>query len=241
MTSAVGGRELHLDPRTKLILILLCVVASMIAPSLVYQFALVVLIGLLCAACGRWRYGVGVTLVYAVVSLLTGWVLASMAGSLRTMFVAFLGLFHKVFACGMLAGMVISTTRVNEFLSAMNRIHAPRQLVIPLAVLLRYVPTIQEDWGYIKDAMRMRDVSPSLIGFMAHPVMTVECIYVPLMMSAAKAADELSIASVTRGIENPVQRTCLVRIRCGAWDWTVVTIAVGYLVVGLWMRAGGAL
>ena len=29
--------------------------------------------------------------------------------------------------------------------------------------------------------------------------MTVECIYVPLMMMASKAADELSIASVTRG------------------------------------------
>lgn len=95
-------------------------------------------------------------------------VLAYMTGSLRTMFVVFLGLFHKVFACGMLAGLVVMTTRVNEFLSAMNRVHAPRQLVIPLVVLLRYVPTIQEDWCYIKDAMRMRDVSP-LAGRVPHP------------------------------------------------------------------------
>lgn len=164
-----------------------------------------------------------------------------MTGSLRTMFVAFLGLFHKGFACGLLAGLVVTTTRVNEFLSAMNQMHAPRQLVIPLAALLRYVPTIQEDWCYIKDAMRMRDVSPSPAGFLTHPALTVKCIYVPLMMSAAKAADELSIASVTRGIKNPVQRTCLVRIRRGPSDWVVMALAVGYLVFRLRVRAGGVL
>ena len=38
-------------------------------------------------------------------------------------------------SCGMLAGIVLSTTKVNEFLSAMNRIHAPKKLVIPLAVM----------------------------------------------------------------------------------------------------------
>ena len=116
----------------------------------------------------------------------------------------------------MLSGIVISTTKVSEFLSAMNRVHAPKKLVIPLAVMLRYIPTIQEDWRFIKDAMRLRDVSPSLKGLLTHPGMTVECIYVPLMMAASKAADELSIASVTRDIENPKPRTCLVEIQMRA-------------------------
>lgn len=38
---------LWLDPRSKLFLILICVLASMFAPSLAYQFALVVLIAIL--------------------------------------------------------------------------------------------------------------------------------------------------------------------------------------------------
>ena len=142
-------------------------------------------------------------LFYALIVLLTIWIMDTMTGTWRTMFIAFLGLFYKVYPCGMLSGIVISTTKVSEFLSAMNRIHAPQKLVIPLAVMLRYIPTIQEDWRFIKDAMRMRDVSPSLKGFLTHPGITVECIYVPLMMAASKAADELSIASITRGIENP--------------------------------------
>ena len=62
--------------------------------------------------------------------------------------------------------------------------------------------------------------------------MTVECIYVPLMMAASKAADELSIASITRGIENPKPRTCLVQIRMGPAD------AAAILCVGACFAAG---
>lgn len=84
----------------------------------------------------------------------------------------------------------------------------------------------------------MRDVSPSFWGFLTHPGMTVECIYVPLMMTASKAADELSIASVTRGIENPNPRTCLVQIKYGIADWVVMVVAVVYLIFELCMRGG---
>ena len=86
--------------------------------------------------------------------------------------------------------------------------------------------------------MRMRDVSPSLASFLAHPGMTVECIYVPLLMAASKAADDLSVASVTRGIENPNPRTCLVQIKCGAADWGVMAVAVAYLIFELCVRGG---
>lgn len=229
---------LWLDPRTKLFLIMICVLASMFAPSLAYQFALVILIAVLGAFFGKWKYVMKAVCFYALVCLLTVWIMAELTGTLRTMFVAFLGLFHKVYACGMLAGIILKTTKVNEFLSAMNRVHAPKKLVIPLAVMLRYLPTIGEDWRYIKDAMRMRDVSPSLAGFLAHPGMTVECIYVPLMMAASKAADELSIASITRGIENPNPRTCLVQIKCGASDWCVMAVGVAFLIVELCVQGG---
>ena len=142
-------KGLWLDPRAKLFLILLCVLSSMLSPSLTYQFALVVLIAALGAFFGKWKYVIKAVCFYAVICVLTVWIMAEMTGTLRTMFIAFLGLFHKVYACGMLAGIVLSTTKVNEFLSAMNRVHAPKKLVIPLAVMLRYIPTIQEDWRYI--------------------------------------------------------------------------------------------
>ena len=142
MSGECHKNRLWLDPRTKLFLILLCVLSSMFAPSLAYQFVLVMLIAILGAFFGKWKYVIKAVCFYAIICALTVWIMAEMTGTLRTMFIAFLGLFHKVYACGTLAGIVLTTTKVNEFLSAMNRVHAPKKLVIPMAVMLRYLPTI---------------------------------------------------------------------------------------------------
>ena len=223
----------YLDPRTKLFLLLLCVLCAMSAPNLTFQFALAALIGLLSALSGKGRYALRGLLVYALICAFTVWCMGRITGTWRTMFVAFLGLVHKVYACGMLAGLVIATTRVGEFLSAMARLRVPKKLTIPIAVMLRYLPTIREDWHFIKDAMRLRDVSPTLAGFLKAPAMTVNCIYVPLLTAASKAADELSIASVTRGIENPKPRTCLVKIRMRAADGLALLLLAAFLAAEL--------
>lgn len=224
---------LWFDPRTKLLLLLLTVLGATMAPSLRYELGLVVLITLLALACGEWKKGIFGILAYLLFYLLTVAALQIEFSTLQITLLAFLGLFHKVYPCGFLAGVMIATTKVSEFLSAMSRIHAPKKLVIPFAVMLRYMPTIREDWHFIKDAMRLRDVSPNLVGLLTHPARTVECFYVPLMMAASKAADELSIASVTRGIENPQPRTCLVQIRFRAVDVLAVFCFAAYFLAGL--------
>lgn len=227
------------DPRTKLALILLCVLCATLASNLWFQLALVLLIGLFSALCGKGRYALMGIFAYALICAFTAWCMGALTGVWRTMFVAFLGLLHKVYACGMLAGVVIRTTRVGEFLSAMERLHCPKKLTIPMAVMLRYLPTIREDWHFITDAMRLRDVSPTLIGFLKAPGMTINCIYVPLLTAASKAADELSIAAVTRGIENPKKRTCLAELRMRAADWAAMLVFAAFLAVELIMKGVG--
>lgn len=231
--------KMHLDPRTKLFLILLCVLSAVFAPNLYFQFVLVTFIGLLAAVNGKWRYALRGIFAYALICAFTVWCMGVLTGTWRTMFVAFLGLVHKVYACGMLAGLVISTTKVGEFLSAMARLHIPKKLTIPIAVMLRYLPTIREDWRFIKDAMRLRDVSPTLWGFLKAPAMTVNCIYVPLLTAASKAADELSITSVTRGIENPKPRTCLVSIRMQTGDILTLILFAAFLAMEIVWKAVG--
>ena len=56
MSGECHKNRLWLDPRTKLFLILLCVLSSMFAPSLAYQFVLVMLIAILGAFFGKWKY-----------------------------------------------------------------------------------------------------------------------------------------------------------------------------------------
>nr|WP_308627260.1 energy-coupling factor transporter transmembrane component T [uncultured Eisenbergiella sp.] len=229
-----GGQErcgLRLDPRTKILLLLLCVLSSALAPSLFYEMIVVCVVACYGIFCGKVRYSLTAVIVYAVVCFLTHAVF-SLHGSLQVMLIAFLGLVHKVYPCGILSGIIISNTKVGEFLSAMNRSRVSKKIVIPVAVMLRYVPTIREDWQYSKDAMRMRDVAPGLKNFLLHPVMTIECIYVPLMMAASKTADELTVASITRGIENPVPRTSYARIGFGAADVAAAAVFLALFLAG---------
>ncbi len=219
------------DPRTKLLILLLCVIAASISPSLEYSIGLILLIGITGILCGKRRSAlIGIT-GYALLYALTVWA-EGMTGTLKITLLAAFGLFHKVYPCGMAGGLFISSTRVNEFMSALHRLRVPKKVIIPLAVMLRYVPAIMEDWRYIKDAMRMRDVSPTLVGFIRQPVMTVECIYVPLLTAASKTADELSIAAVARGIENPEPRTCLVRIQFRPADFIIASVFLLYAAAG---------
>lgn len=66
-------KGLGLDPRTKLFLILVCILASMYAPSLTYQLELVFLIAVLETICGRWKSAVKSVLFYTAVYWITLW------------------------------------------------------------------------------------------------------------------------------------------------------------------------
>lgn len=232
MMSAEQEKTIHFDPRTKIILLIFSMIIATTAPDLRFECVLILLIAGLGILCGKIRYSLIGTGVFMALYLFTILYLQDGTGTVHTMFIAWLSLVFKVYPCGMLAGITISTTKVNEFLSAMNKIHVSKKVVIPLAIMIRYIPTVREDWSYIKAAMRLRGVSPSFIGFIKNPRMTIECLYVPLLMAASKAADELSIAAVTRGIENPRSRTCLVQIQLYVQDYLAIACFMALCIAG---------
>lgn len=227
-----GLGHYNFDPRTKIALLAICILIATLAPSLNYICLLIGFIAIFGCINGKLKNSIIGTIFFIVFYLFANYILSDKYGITHTMFIAWMGLFYKVYPCAMLAGIVLSTTRVNEFLSAMQKAHIPQKIVIPFAVMLRYIPTVKEDWHYIKDALQLRNVNPSFIGFLSNPGLIIECIYVPLMMTASKTADELSIASITRGIENPAPRTCLVQIRFGYAD-IIVLICFALLFIGM--------
>ncbi len=231
-------RRIRFDPRTKLALLLMCVLCTMFAPSLTYELVLVILVAVFALLLRQYRYAFFCLMAYLVIYFVTKLSVSYLTGVGQAILLAFFGLVNKVYPCGFMAGIMIATTKTGEFMAALYRMHMPDSFVIPFAVMLRYLPVVKEDWRFIKDAMKMRDISPSLKGLVRHPVMTAECLYVPLMMAASNTADELSIASVTRGIENPNPRTCLTGIRFTIKDGAAVCFLLVYFLLGLLLRGG---
>ena len=120
---------------------------------------------------------------------------------------------------------IIKSTTASECITALGRMHIGRQITIPLSVLFRFIPTMQEESAAIKDAMRMREVQFGTKKFWQNPAALIEYRFIPLMISVVKIGDDLSAAALTRGLDNPVRRTNITKVGFTGWDLLAVLIA----------------
>ena len=88
------GRSIWLDPRTKLLLLLLCVISASLSPFRSYNTGLVLLACLYGTLLGKVRYSLLGAAVYGVIYLFTMLVLRMAGGTLQTMLACGLRCFH---------------------------------------------------------------------------------------------------------------------------------------------------
>ncbi|EPY2278903.1 energy-coupling factor transporter transmembrane component T [Clostridium sporogenes] len=217
---------LKIDPRTKIILMILGNVAIFLAFSIQIKISLIIFYLIFGFLCGAYKSPIKISLGYfglILVEYLGG---KYLSGTLALMIITFSQFIKMILPCALLASIMISTTKVSEFMGALNKMRVSKKVIIPLTVMIRYFPVVFEDWKNIKDSMRMRDVSPTFLGFLKNPSDTIECIYVPMLMSASKVSDELSAAAITRAIENPNPRTCMVKMKMRFYDYLSISLMV---------------
>ena len=97
---------------------------------------------------------------------------------------------------------LILTTTVSEFVAAMDSLHIPKKITVPISVMFRFFPTIREEYGAIRDAMRLRNV-----GSWRNPMEMLEYRMVPLLTGLVSIGNDLSASALTRGLNAPIQRT----------------------------------
>ena len=118
---------------------------------------------------------------------------------------------------------MVTTTTVSEFVAAMERLHLPQQITIPMSVMFRFFPTVAEEWSAIGDAMRMRGVRFG--GGKASAIL--EYRIVPMMICSVKIGEELSQAALTRGLGGPVKRTNICKLGFHVQDVIFLLICLG--------------
>ena len=153
------------------------------------------------------RSAVKYTLVFLFV-LAISWLSSLLEGQV---FAMVLGMFSflilRMIPVLMLGSWLVHTVKINDFITAMEKLKLPTGIVITLAVTLRFIPTIQTEFRYIKNTMKMRGISLSLGSVVRKPLMTTEYAMVPLLMRSIKIADELSASALTRGLGQSKTRT----------------------------------
>ncbi|WP_436854413.1 energy-coupling factor transporter transmembrane component T [Staphylococcus caeli] len=116
------------------------------------------------------------------------------------------------------------TTQVETLILGLERMKIPRKITIPIAVMFRFLPTIKAESSSIKDAMKMRGISLGLA--FKKPILYIEYRIVPLLNSVIKIGNELTVASVTRGLNLTYERTSVIDLRTRWFDWLCVIIAM---------------
>ena len=101
----------------------------------------------------------------------------------------------------------------------MRRMHVPEAVVIPCVVVIRFFPTIAEDYRQIRNAMALRGISSGGWGIVRHPTQSLEYILIPLLMNATNVAQDLSVAALTKG-----EHTSHTKIRMTVIDWLVMIV-----------------
>ena len=153
----------------------------------------------------RWKSVLKFSAMYAVLFALELTVLPLLTGTWNFVLGAAIGIYTHMLPGFIMGYYLIESTTVSEFVAAMERVHIPQKIVIPLSV--------REEYAAIGDAMKMRGIST-----LRSPIKMLEYRVVPLMISIANIGEELSAAALTRGLGAPTKRTNICNIGFGALD-----------------------
>ena len=227
--SGATHTRLKLDPRTKLFMMLVIstvMISGSIEGSAVYpRFVLACVPFVLLLTGRRIKAAVFYAVTFALAEYAEVFLVYSTTGILNVVAVMLSGVVTRFIPCVVMGYYLMATTRVSEFMAAMERMHVSQKFVIPLSVMFRFFPTVAEESRSINDAMRMRGVGVGTAG--GSPMALLEYRMVPLLMSVVKIGDELSASALTRGLGGPDKRTNVCRIGFGLWDAVFAAIVLG--------------
>ena len=215
----------YLDPRTKLFMIFTVSLIVMVNAVTPLEWALRILITLVPIALmmieGKYAAALRFTILYAAALILQGFFISSEStGIISALLMGYCGIVAQFLPAMITAWYAVRTTKINDFMSAMQKMHVPDGISISLAVVMRFFPTIKEEYSYINDAMRMRGISMG--GGKVSKM--IEYRLIPLMFSCVNIGDELSAAAVTRGLGAPIKRTSAVELKLKAKDYAIMIL-----------------
>ena len=204
-----GSGLLKLDPRTKLLLFCAGIAVSTFSYNeralWMYCAAMCVLLAL----CGEKWYALKCGALIACMEYLRYRIITSGTGApaLTGILVALIMMCRYGFPLLLSLSFLIKTTRISQLIAALSALHLPLFVIIPLSVMLRFIPTVQEEWDGVRKAMAFRGISLEPGAVIRAPFKTIEYILIPLLFSCISVMDELASASLARGLDAERKRT----------------------------------
>ena len=232
-----GSGLLKLDPRTKLLLFCAGIAVSTFSYNEVALWMYCAAMCVLLALCGEKWYALKCGALIACMEYLRYRIITSGTGApaLTGILVALIMMCRYGFPLLLSLSFLIKTTRISQLIAALSALHLPLFVIIPLSVMLRFIPTVQEEWDGVRKAMAFRGISLEPDAVIRAPFKTIEYILIPLLFSCISVMDELASASLARGLDAERKRTSYETVKMRFPDYIIILLFVGiafYAAVG---------
>ena len=221
----------NLNPITKILCILAINITITFGVNVIMELVLLACVSGLFMANGKWKKCIHYDLIFAFLLFGDKCILPAITVPwLSTLACLVFIAFRKLFFCIMSADFFVSTTEINVMIASLEKIRVPQVIIIPLAVLVRFFPTVKEEWNHIRAAMRMRNIGTGAGQILLHPIKAMEYMIVPLLFSTVKIGEELAAAALARGLGMHNKRTNLCRVSLNMVDYLVMVFSVTIVV-----------
>jgi energy-coupling factor transporter transmembrane protein EcfT len=214
------------DPRTKLFVTLFASVTLMISLSWTKELIVISFLFLLFVLSGFWRKGLLFFGLFLLLSLADQFFVERNITLLVGLLDFFSVGYRRLLPTIMAAVFAMSGTKISEWLAALQKIHLPSFLLVPLAVLFRFFPTLLQDVKSIRQAMRFRGIALNGWSYVRHPLQTMEYFLIPLLMSAENTATELSATALVRGLSAKNPHTSVYSLQLKGADYAVFSSVI---------------
>lgn len=222
---------MKLDVRCKFFLLILISVVAFSAKDIIYGSIVFIIVCLLSFLLGQRKKTIKFTAAYILLLLFiifSNYIPATLS-SMILMIVLCIRMCMPIMLYGQ---TFLKTTAVSEMVTGLYAMKIPRAFVITFAVAMRFFPTAKEEISHVRDAMSLRGIGFSLRNLRLRPALVFEGFITPLLVRASTIAEELSAASITRGLDNPAPRTTFTKLNITFKD-TFLTFIFAALLVSI--------
>ena len=119
-----------------------------------------------------------------------------------------------------MSALPIVKTQPGELRAIFKKLNVHRNFHLPLIFMLRFFPTVKYEFREIIESLRLRGICS-----WKKPLTAVEYLFVPMIFSASKTAEELAAAAEVRGIsaEGDHSSRRLIQFKKSDWLISIVT------------------
>ncbi|HCM90853.1 MULTISPECIES: energy-coupling factor transporter transmembrane component T [Vagococcus] len=222
------------DPRSKLAVVLSASLLLMFRVNWLMETIFVLLMCLLLIINGGWKKGLILMSLYYLILSIDLLFFQQITGAVSAFLSFFLVANRLLLPPIMAATFAVNNTKMSEWIAAMKKMKVPKFIIVPFSVVCRFFPVLLQDFKQIRLAMKFRGIGINLIDLFKHPLLTLEYIVVPILVSVESTSIELSAAALVRGLGSAEESTSVYDVRFRIQD-IILLLSLVIFFTGGWL------